>query len=108
MPNGHLEQGVEIPKGAFDEVVGGHFRETHLEENLPELRSDFEERMKITAGGHDAQGVKVVRLEGLRPPRAVLEHLGRQISLGLGHNWKDWSSSEQFMKGATSTIYNNT
>ena len=73
----HLEQRVEIPEGALDEIVGGHFREAHFQEDLPEFRPDFEQRMKIATRRHDAQGVEVVRLEGFRPPRTVLNHLRR-------------------------------
>ena len=83
----HLEQGIEVPEGTFDEIVGGHFREAHLEEDLPEFGSDFEERMEIAAGGHDAQGVEVVRLESLGSPRSVLEHFRRQVRLRFGDNW---------------------
>ena len=52
--NPYLEQRVEIPEGALDEVVGWHLRETHFQEDLPELSSDFEKRMKVTAWRHDA------------------------------------------------------
>ena len=73
----HLKQRVEVPERALDEIVSGHFRKAHFQEDLPEFRPDFEQRMKIATRRHDAQGVEVVRLEGFRPPRTVLNHLRR-------------------------------
>jgi len=41
------EEGIEIPEAVLDVVVGGHFGEAHLEENLSELGAHFEERMQV-------------------------------------------------------------
>lgn len=36
-----LEQRVKVPEGALHKVVGRHFGEAHLEEDVPELGPDL-------------------------------------------------------------------
>jgi len=92
-----LEQGVEVPEGALDEVVGRHLREAtgsrefmsfvrvflevldvyrparspHLQEDLPELRPHLHQRVHVAAVGGHAQRLEVVGLEFLLLPAAA-------------------------------------
>ena len=40
----NLEEGVKVPEGGLDVVVGRHLREPHLQEDVPELRTHLEEK----------------------------------------------------------------
>lgn len=44
----------------------------HLQEDLPELRADLEQRVQVAAIWEDAMGQEIVRLEGPVPPGAAV------------------------------------
>ena len=63
-----LEQGVKIPEGALDKVVGRHFGEAHFKEDLAIFGSYLQQRMKVTTMWLDSECLKVVWLErGILP-----------------------------------------
>lgn len=93
-----LEKCIKVPEGALNEVVSRHLCEPggrysltvllvpsgwagptpapcspHLQEDLPELRADLEERVQVAAVWEDAMGQEVVRLEGPVPPGAAVK-----------------------------------
>ena len=43
-----LKQSVGIPERLFDEIVGQHFSEAHLQEDLTVRRTNFHEQMKVS------------------------------------------------------------
>ena len=58
-----LEEGVKVPKGGFHKTIGWHLREAHLEENVPELGSNLQQRMQMAAGRRHSHCLEVVLLE---------------------------------------------
>lgn len=69
-----LEEGIEIPEGAFDVTVGFHFFETHFEEDLDELLFGFHEQVQVAVFDFETFGCGVESFEFLFFPGVVGEH----------------------------------
>ena len=76
-----LEEGIEVPEGALNEFVGGHFIESHFEKNLSEHSSDLQERVQMTSLTSDTLSIEVKGLELLFLPCPALKHLSGEVSL---------------------------
>jgi hypothetical protein len=57
------EKCIEIPESGLNETVGWHLLKAHLEEDLPELMSNFVEWMKCTGVLVSPKGLEIVRFE---------------------------------------------
>ena len=58
-----LEEGVEVPETTLDPLVCWHLLETHLAEDLPELRTDLEEGVEVPSVDLFTYSLEVVGLE---------------------------------------------
>jgi hypothetical protein len=68
-----LEERVKVPEARLDPPVAGHFGEPHLQQDLPELGPDLEERVQVSRRGLFSERQEVVRLEGRRLPRPRIQ-----------------------------------
>mmetsp|Transcript_11544 Transcript_11544/g.30043 ORF Transcript_11544/g.30043 Transcript_11544/m.30043 type:complete len:322 (+) Transcript_11544:532-1497(+) len=75
-----LEERIEVPKRRLDETVGLHLLEAHLEEDLTELSAHLHQRVEVAAPRVLAQRLQVDRLERVRGPRPLRDHLRCQVS----------------------------
>ena len=55
-----LEQSIEVPEGGLHELVGGHFLETHLQQNLAELSTHHQQGMQIATLGLLSKSTEIV------------------------------------------------
>ena len=76
-------EGVEVPETGLDELVGGHFLETHFEEDLAEFLTDLVQGMQSAGVLVGSKSLEVVWFEVCRLPGSRGDHVGCQISLLL-------------------------
>ena len=55
-----LEQRIEVPERRLHELIRGHLREAHFQENLAELGTNHQQGMEIAALRLFAQRAEVV------------------------------------------------
>mmetsp|Transcript_35805 Transcript_35805/g.78171 ORF Transcript_35805/g.78171 Transcript_35805/m.78171 type:complete len:403 (-) Transcript_35805:388-1596(-) len=78
-----LEERVKVPEGALHKVVGGHLLESHRDEDLAELLPHLQQRVNVPAGRGLPLRVEVVLLELSLLPRALDDHVLREVGRQL-------------------------
>jgi hypothetical protein len=78
-----LEEGVEVPEGAFHIAVSPHLLEAHLSEHLRELLLGLHERMQVAVVHREALGVGIELLEAIGLPASVQQHAACELSLHI-------------------------
>ena len=58
-----LEECVKVPEGGFHKTIGWHLGEAHLEENVPELGTNLQQRMQVATGRWHSHCLEVVLFE---------------------------------------------
>mmetsp|Transcript_19612 Transcript_19612/g.28953 ORF Transcript_19612/g.28953 Transcript_19612/m.28953 type:complete len:206 (-) Transcript_19612:604-1221(-) len=88
-----LEQGIKVPERTLHPLVGRHFLESHLHQNLTEFGPNLEKRMKVSSSYLFSNSKEVVRFERSTFPRSRIKHFFGQISCLLDTFGSIFSSS---------------
>ena len=87
-----LEEGVEVPEGALNELASWHLVEAHFEENLAELCANLEKRVQVATVRDLTLSVEIVCLEFSVFPCPASKHVQSEVSLELLPLWGEASS----------------
>mmetsp|Transcript_36235 Transcript_36235/g.41276 ORF Transcript_36235/g.41276 Transcript_36235/m.41276 type:complete len:202 (+) Transcript_36235:402-1007(+) len=78
-----LEQSIEIPERVFYILVGGHFFETHFQQNIGHLSSHLQQGMQMSPLSFFALSIQIDRFEIFFGPVTLFQHFEGQISAGF-------------------------